>query len=127
MGISHEQIQGVLGAAAEMRYKHFISRVVDRELVWFLEDCGWAIAEDDDGSRCVPVWPDREYAELCAVGLWSGYTAASIALEEFIDELLGELNEGELGVAVFPTPFGQGVIVELSRLENDLSAELMRV
>src|SRR4051812_31525339 len=67
--------EAVLRLDATARHTHFVKRVVDAELVWGLWKDGWALMADETGQQVFPLWPAREYAELCAVADWEGYLA----------------------------------------------------
>jgi len=124
MSLSNEQILNILKLAGPDRYKHFIKRVADYEEVWGLNNNGWAMAATSDGIEVFPVWPAKEYAELCAQGDWVDYNPKEISLSEFMGEILPELKEKGIGICVFYTPSDKGVIPEISQLLNDLEVEL---
>ncbi len=119
-----KEIEAVLRLDGSTRYKHFVKRVVDDELAWGLWKDGWALMADGSGQSVFPLWPAREYAELCAVGDWDGYVVEEIALADLIDELLPKLAEREVRPAVFPTPAGKGVTPSASELREALRSEM---
>jgi hypothetical protein len=119
-----KEIEAVLRLDGLMRYKHFVKRVVDDEQAWGLWKNGWALMADGAGRSVFPLWPAREYAELCAVGEWDGYVAEEIALADLIDELLPKLVEREVRPGVFPTPTGKGVTPSAPELVEALRTEM---
>lgn len=80
MEIPRQQIEAVNALPGGKRYEHFIKRIVDQEEVWSLYDGGWAVSSMTSGSRSLPLWPAREYAELCKTQGWSNYQPRSIDL-----------------------------------------------
>jgi len=80
MKISPKQIQAILALPRVKRYSHFIKVAADRRMVWGLRAQGWALAKTEEGKQVFPVWPAREYAQLCANGCWDGYCSAAPAL-----------------------------------------------
>jgi len=109
------------------RYDHFIKVVADEELVWGLYKDGWALAATDANEQAVfPVWPLREYAELCNKEIWSGYEPKSICLNEYMDEILPDLEDQGTLPCIFYLPTDKGVIPTIEQLTTDIKAELSR-
>lgn len=117
----------MLSAPAPNRYEHFIKTAADREEIWVLEHEGyWAMASLDEGELVFPVWPDREFARLCAVDLWEKYEPGEVKIEELLEEIIPTMLADGVKFAVFPLPRGQGAVVEVEVLRRDLLAELSR-
>lgn len=124
MNINSKQIAQVMSLSGEKRYQHFIKVIADWEIVWGLYDKGWALSETDDKERVFPVWPAKEYAELCAENEWSGYEARSFSLEEFLSDFIPSLINDSVLIGVFSTPKQESVAVSGEQLINDLEVEL---
>ena len=124
MKIHHKQLKVITALSGTKRYQHFIKVVADWEEVWGLYQDGWALAATDEGQQVFPLWPAKEYAELCAKNDWAGYKAESFSLQDFINELLPNLlNDGVLP-GVFYTPSDTGVTPTVEQLVADISHEL---
>ncbi|WP_142718506.1 DUF2750 domain-containing protein [Chryseobacterium rhizoplanae] len=41
---------------------------------------------DHDDNQIFPVWPEKEFAVLCAVDQWKNYKPEVIQLENFIEK-----------------------------------------
>jgi len=121
-----KEIDALLQLDAPTRHNHFVKRVVDDERAWGLWKDGWALMLDGQGQSVFPLWPAREYAELCAVGEWEGYVAEEIPLADLIDELLPRLTEREMRPGVFPTPTGKGATPRAVDLAGALRTEMER-
>jgi hypothetical protein len=121
-----KQIEAVLKLPAPARYDHFIKVVADRQKAWGLFSDGWALAATSEGKPVFPLWPAREYAELAAVGDWTGYEPRDINIEELVDGLLPSLGERGTVLGVSPTPADKGVLPEISVFETDLRIELAK-
>ena len=117
------QLEAMLRLPGPERYAHFLVEAAGAREVWGLWDDGWALAEGSRGQRVLPIWPGREYAERCAVGLWSGYEPRAISLDELFDQLMPHLALTGTELGVFYTPSGKGVLPGHERLEEDLRAE----
>ncbi len=127
MKISQKQLEAVIALPAPKRYSHFIKLVADNEQVWGLYCNGWALAATDEGNQAVfPVWPAREYAELCQASTWSECAPKSIDIYEFIDTVIPELREDGIKIYIFYLPNNCGVIPEYQQLLEDLNSELAR-
>ena len=122
---SEKEIQSVLRLNGAERFGHFIKRVVDFEEAWGLWSDGWALMEDNSGRPVFPLWPAREYAELCRLGDWAQYDPKAISLSELLKGFLDGLVEREVLAGVFPTPGGVGVTLPAAELATLLrTAEL---
>lgn len=120
---SAKEIEAVLKLDGPVRFRHFVKQVVDFEQAWGLWSDGWALMADNEEKQVFPLWPAREYAELCRVGQWTEFAPKAIDLNTLVNDLLPSLaNDGVLS-GVFPTPEGKGVAIDA----NELAAELIRV
>ncbi|WP_077003513.1 DUF2750 domain-containing protein [Variovorax sp. KK3] len=127
MKISMKQIEAVVALSAHKRYARFIKLAADQRLVWGLHLNGWALAGTDDGMPVFPLWPAREYAELCVGGSWADYVPKSIELDDLFDGLLPSLDANGTKLGVFYTAGDKGVLPNLADFERDLRAELARI
>jgi hypothetical protein len=108
------------------RYEYFIQRVAETGVVWSLYRNGWALAKKEDGSMVFPLWPDREFAAICADYEWTGYAPQSFGLNELVDELLPQLEKDGIATGVFYTPGARDVMPSAALLLRDLTDELAR-
>lgn len=122
-GLSRQQIDAVLRLPGPQRYKHFVKQVVDGEEAWGLYADGWALAGSEQGEQVFPLWPAKEYASLNAEGLWANYEPRSIPFGDLLAALLPSLDKDGVRAGVFYTPEDKGVVVDPSRLSDDLLAE----
>ena len=120
---SSKEIEAVLKLPGPKRYSHFVKVVADWEEAWGLYDDGWAMAGGEEGVLVFPIWPAREYAELCATGVWENYTPESIPLKDLLEELLPKLKEDGVLPGVFYTPSDKGVLPLADQLLEDLRTE----
>lgn len=119
-----KKIENIVKMTEDERYDYFIRKVADFEQVWGLNDNGWALLGDDDGNQILPLWPEREFAELCAVDQWKNYKPESIELDNFLEKWIpGMINDKTL-INIFLTPDAKGTVVSPPTLESDLQDEL---
>lgn len=127
MRINEKKMVAVLALPGPQRYSHFIKVAADQQKVWGLFKDGWALVGTNDGKQAFPVWPAKEYAELCAIDDWGTYSTREIALDVFLDVLIPKLSASSTLVVVFPTPTLKGVTPDLQVIENDLRNELKSI
>ena len=119
-----KEIAAVLQLDGPARHAHFVRRVADEERAWGLWQDGWALMADEQGPSIFPLWPAGEYAALCAVDQWHGYTPREITISELLEKLLPHLTERALRTGVFPIPTDKGVIQPAEALAAALRVEL---
>lgn len=114
----------VLALTGKERYHHFIKVVCDWEEVWGLYNDGWALAALEDGQQVFPLWPKKEYAQLCLAKEWVDYKPEVFSLTECMEELLPSLRADNILPGIFYTPSDTGVTTTIEQLLNDLNEEL---
>ena len=123
MKIDTRQVQAIVMLPGPQRYEYFVKRVAETGVVWSLFRQGWALAKKEDGALVFPLWPDREFATICADYEWTGYDPASFALDELVDELLPQLEQDGIVTGVFYTPGARDVMPSAGLLRRDLLDE----
>lgn len=124
MSVSQNQIEAIIKLPAPKRYSHFIKKVVGWKKMWALYDDSWAMLESEDGKPVFPLWPEKEYADLCVSGKWGNYTSKSIELDEVLNSIIPMLRERDILPGVFFTMEDGSVNASVDQLEEDLRAEL---
>jgi hypothetical protein len=124
MKVNQKQIEAVLALPGIKRFEHFIKVIADWREVWGLYQDGWALAAADDGTTVFPLWPAKEYAQVCAAKEWAGYEPRSISLSDFTEVLLPKLKLDGVLPGVFFTPTSKGVTPSVDDLKSALEAEL---
>lgn len=124
MKVNPKQMEAVLALPGIKRFEHFIKVIADWQEVWGLYQDGWALAAADDGTSVFPLWPAKEYAQVCAANEWSGYEPRSISLSDFTEVLLPKLKLDGVLPGVFFTPTSKGVTPSVDDLKSALEAEL---
>jgi hypothetical protein len=123
MKIDTRQVQAIVMLPGPQRYEYFVKRAVEAGVVWSLFRQGWALAKKEDGTLVFPLWPDREFATICADYEWTGYEPASFSLDELVDELLPQLEQDGIVTGVFYTPGARDVMPSAGLLRRDLLDE----
>ncbi len=124
MNISPKKLEAVAALSGPERYSHFIKVVADWEEVWGLYLDGWALASTEEDEKVFPLWPAKEYAQLCAKNEWDGFEPKSFSLEDMMDELLPKLKKDKVIPGIFYTASDKGVTPTVEQLLKDLLTEL---
>lgn len=124
MIVSQKQIDSILALPASQRYKYFIKTISDWQEVWGLYKEGWALAATECGNTVFPLWPNKEFAEICAKNEWNGFIPKKFTIDELLDELLPNLKNDNVLPGIFYTPANKGVTPLIDELINDISLEL---
>jgi hypothetical protein len=127
MAIDTRQVQETVMLSGPQRYEYFIKRVAETGTVWSLYRNGWALAKKEDGTLVFPLWPDSEFAKICADYEWTGYEPQSFPLDELVGELLPQLEQDGIATGVFYTPGARDVMPSAGLLRRDLDDELKNV
>ncbi|MCM3212938.1 DUF2750 domain-containing protein [Niallia taxi] len=99
----------ILKRPAEKRLIYFYTIVSMDEQVWLLRDENGdllTLEEEDDFEFSLPVWPRRSFAEMEAEVIGEKYEAFNIPLNEFLDDLLVEIEKDNGVAAIFPSEKG---------------------
>lgn len=107
----------------EKRYKYLVKEVVANREIWILVDehgCVMLNTEDED---CVPVWPNKEFAEAWATGDWAECKAESISLNKWHSRWTHGLEDDELAVVIFPNQDEDGLVVFPDELDFELKQQ----
>jgi hypothetical protein len=126
MAIETRKLQETVMLSGPQRYEYFIRRAVETGMVWSLYRNGWALAKKDDGTLVFPLWPDSEFATICADYEWTGYEPESFSLDELVNELLPQLEQDGVVTGIFYTPGARDVMPSAGLLLRDLDDELKR-
>ena len=106
------------------RYKYFLKKVADSELLYILEkDSSYAVSSLDN-NYLFPIWSAKEFAELCKINGWEDFSISEITLEDFENEIIDVISNKNYLINVFPVLEKTGYVVSLDEFARDLSDEL---
>ncbi|MCV6609442.1 MAG: DUF2750 domain-containing protein [Amphritea sp.] len=127
--LEQDQIEALMAYDSEQRFDYLISRVVEIGEIWILTDDHGSVMLNTDDEDCVPIWPDRCFAERWATGEWSDCEPMAIPLKQWNFRWTPGLDEDELAVVVFPLPQDgeeDGLVVWPEELDMMLTKEVKR-
>jgi len=120
--LTTQRIKEILKLNQQQRFQYFCKEVNKQKQVWLLVDehgCVMLNTEDED---CVPVWPNKEFAEDWATEEWSHCKPESISLEKWNNRWTRGLEEDELSIVVFPDKDLNGEIFFPDEFEHALKS-----
>ncbi|ENX3945930.1 DUF2750 domain-containing protein [Photobacterium damselae] len=126
MPLDDAKIAEIQAFDAEKRYKYLVKEVVTNREIWILVDehgCVMLNTEDED---CVPVWPNKEFAEAWATGDWAECKAESISLNKWHSRWTHGLEDDELAVVIFPNQDEDGLVVFPDELDFELKQQVKK-
>lgn len=111
-------IENIQAYDAEKRFEYLIKEVIKNDEIWILMDEHGCVMLNTDDEDCVPVWPNKEFAQLWATEEWSECSAEAISLNKWFSRWTIGLADDELSVVVFPNKSEEGIIVFPEELED---------
>lgn len=121
--MNQKEFNALIITVANKRYEYFVKKVVDSEVIWGLNNGGWAMTLDDKGESQIPFWPSKEFALFCATDEWENYIPQPIDLHEFLDEWLPGMAKDNYNASIFFNKRDSAILSSLV-LEGDLREEL---
>ena len=108
------------------RYGYFIRHVSDTQEVWLIQDEGqFVLLGDNEEKPAMPVWPEKEFAEMMLTGDWKDYSLEMVNVYDFV-EWLNKLEEEGIQIAGFPMAMQNAVVVSANEMKNHLIYELQQ-
>lgn len=124
---SLREIEVMVRESPEKRYIYSIKRIADNNTLWVIgKEDGLGTYSDDNGGMVFPIWSAQEYAIKCCECEYANYAPEEMELSDFLDNYIHNINDSSGTVAVFPLSTGLGIIVEPSKIKEDLEAELSK-
>lgn len=118
-----KQIENVLKLNSQERYGYLIRKVADFQTIFTICDrSGGLVTIGDNQVKCIPFWPEREFAELHLTIHWSEYKIKSFNLNDFL-LWLDKLNNDNYKIAGFPNGDLNAVVVSPNEIYNHLIHE----
>lgn len=105
--VTEKEVEAVTALGSDSRYRYFIKRVADTETVWSLwGGNSWLFYRASDGRQFFPLWPAKEYADLCCTDFWESAESQPIKLVRLIDEFLPAMADEGVLPTIFPLQTG---------------------
>ncbi|WP_040252155.1 DUF2750 domain-containing protein [Psychroserpens mesophilus] len=118
-----KKIENVLKQSAQDRYGYLIRKVADFQTIFTICDrSGGLITIGDNKVKCIPFWPEKEFAELHLTHGWSNYKVKAFNLNDFLT-WLNKLQSDNYSIAGFPNGKLNAVVVSPDEIKNHLIYE----
>jgi len=113
-------VDKIMQMPVDKRYRHLLEQIKLHQQLWILTDEHGAVMLNDEDEDCVPVWPNKAFAQYWASGDWETCKATPISLEDWLDRWTDGLEGDELFIAVCPNPAEDALVIEPSMFDEDL-------
>lgn len=116
-----EALLNIQQSPPEKRLSYTIKEIRETKVVWILTDEHGCVMLNSDDEDCVPIWPNKEFADDWATGDWINCKAQSIELGVWLDRWTSGLEEDQVAIAIFPNPGEDGLVIEPDEFAYELS------
>ena len=118
--LSQQQLDEISAMPPEQRLRYFINQVVAEKQVWILTDEHGAVMLTTEDEDCIPVWPQKEFAQMWATGEWQGFEPKAIDLNHWMQKWTPGLEDDEIAVVVFPLSEDDGLVLDVAELAFEI-------
>lgn len=105
-----QQVSTIQQYSPQKRFNYLLQEVLKNKQLWLLVDEHGCVMLNSEEEDCVPVWPNKEFAQAWATQEWSHCRAEAISLETWQNRWTHGLEEDELAIVVFPDENSEGLI-----------------
>lgn len=120
-----KEIEKVSSLEPLERYKYFIKKVADSELIYTLIDSSSRyVTSIVDGKELFPMWSSIDFVNLCKVNGWELFEIKKIDFDDLENEVFDIIADHNYLINVFPVNDRTGFVVDLEEFANDLKEEL---
>jgi len=123
MTLTPELITTIEEYDEQKRLKYLLEAVIKNREIWILVDehgCMMLNTEDQD---CVPVWPNKAFAQNWITDDWKDCEAEAISLNKWQSRWIPGLEEDELAIVVFPNQAEEGLVLFPNEFDFELSKQ----
>lgn len=118
--LSADQIAAIEQENIDARLNYLRAQIKESEQIWILTDEHGAVMLNTEDEDCVPVWPNREFAETWINEEWVECTPRCIDVSEWIAKWTPGLRQDELAIVAFPVPGEDGLVFYPDDFEHEL-------
>ena len=72
----------------------------------------------------MPLWPEKEFAQLCANSEWVNFSPKEIDINYFLEKWIPGMHKDGYGILIFPTPTNRGSPIDPMNLLDKIKLEL---
>ena len=115
-----EKIKQLLQMDDAQRAVYFVKEAVSQNELWILIDEHGCVMLNTEEEDCVPVWPNKEFAQAWVTDEWQNCQPEAISLNKWFSRWTHGLADDELAIVVFPSQDDQGLVYYPDELEHEL-------
>ena len=121
-----DKISNIEKLSPQDRYGYFIRKVADTQEVFLIQEDGqFVLLGDKNEDEAIPVWPEKEFAEMMLVDEWKYHSLEVVNVYDFVD-WLDKLEAEGVKIAAFPMANLNAVVVSADEMKNHLIYELQQ-
>lgn len=122
--MNQQKINNIFALDSKERYGYLLRRVADFETIYLIADNeGKYVMIGSNDLTVIPVWPEKEFAELFLTNSWKNYKVVEYDIHDFM-EWLTDLEKENVDLAGFPNADFNTVHVSAVDMKNHLLFEL---
>lgn len=128
MKLQQKEIESVLSLDSIGRYRYFIKRIADTQVMYTLQNINREFATSElEGNYLIPFWSAEEFIEPCKTAIWQNYSTVAIDLSINNNALICDFDIYEKKLLnIFPLKNRTGFVVTIEEFIQDLSLELRK-
>lgn len=121
-----DKLKNIFNLSSEDRYGYFVRKVADTEEVWVIKEGEeYVTLGDNEEHVTIPVFPEKEFAELLLTDDWSNCIIETLEVHVFM-EWLDQLQQENVKIAAFPKDDFTAVVIDPEEMKNHLLYELQQ-
>lgn len=117
-------MNNVFNLSSQERYGYLIRKTADFETIYLIvDDEEQYVMIGSNGNNFLPVWPEKEFAQLFLADDWVNCIIEEMSIYNFM-EWLDDLSNDNIEIAGFPDLDLNTVCVSANEMKNHLEFEL---
>ena len=127
MNLTPERIATIEKFDEQKRFNYLLEEVIKHREIWLLVDEHGCMMLNTDDEDCVPVWPNKEFAENWITDDWQACKAEAISLNKWQSRWTQGLAEDELSIVVFPNQAEEGLVLFPDEFDFELTKQAKKM
>ena len=118
--IDNTKIDIINNYDVEQRFAYLLKETITNDELWILTDEHGCVMLNTADEDCVPVWPNKEFAQSWATGEWAACQPVSVDLDTWFSRWIPGLIDDELAIVAFPNNNDEGQVLFPDEFEYEL-------
>jgi uncharacterized protein DUF2750 len=125
-GITAATLKTVENYDENQRFNYLLAQIINNNELWLLTDEHGCMMLNSDDEDCVPIWPNKEFAELWINDDWQACKAESISLNKWFSRWTHGLLDDDLSIVAFPNQQQEGLVLYADEFEYELKKQQLK-